>query len=142
MHVLIVEGDGGASREISGFLKFRGHVVDAAGGDIVARHLAQVAQYDAIILDVMYPEMNGLVLCRQLREAGFNTTPILVISVRDSLSDKIACLDAGADEFLTIPLRQEDIESRLQVLIRRNSREKGRMRPLVDQERIHSRKLD
>lgn len=122
MHVLIIEEEQGISSGLSGFLEAKGHVVDTAGRGISSRHLALVGQYDAIVIDVMLPEMDGLALCRELREEGCKATPILMISVRDSLDDKVACLEAGADDFLVKHVTLSEIESRLRVLFRLDSR--------------------
>jgi DNA-binding response OmpR family regulator len=122
MHVLIIEDEQGITSGLSGFLETKGHVVDTAGRGISSRHLALVGQYDAIMIDVMLPEMDGLALCRELREEGCKATPILMISVRDSLDDKVACLEAGADDFLVKRVTLAEIESRLRVLFRLDSR--------------------
>jgi DNA-binding response OmpR family regulator len=102
------------------FLEAKGHVVDAAGDGITGMHLALVNQYDAIVLDLMLPGMDGITLCRKLREEGGKDTPILMITARDSLDDKIVGLEAGADDYLVKPAELREIELRLRVLLRRS----------------------
>jgi DNA-binding response OmpR family regulator len=124
MHVLIIEDKRDIASGLFDFLESKGHIVDTAGYGISSRHLALVVQYDAIVIDVMLPETNGVLLCQRLREKGCAATPILVISERESLDDKIACLEAGADDYLVKPVTPSQIESRLRVLFRMSSRRK------------------
>jgi DNA-binding response OmpR family regulator len=121
MHILIIEDNQEIASTLFYYLEAKGHIVDAAGSGISGRHLALVGQYDAIVLDVMLPGMDGITLCSMLREKGCKTTPILMISARDSLDDKIAGLDAGADDYLVKPVPLSEIELRLRVLFRLRS---------------------
>jgi DNA-binding response OmpR family regulator len=121
MRVLIIEDNRDLASNMFDFLEAKGHVVDAAGDGITGMHLALVNQYDAIVLDLMLPGMDGLTLCRKLREEGGKNTPILMITARDSLEDKIAGLEAGADDYLVKPAELREIELRLRVLLRRSS---------------------
>lgn len=120
MRVLIIEDNRDLATNMFDFLEARGHVVDAAGDGITGMHLALVNQYDAIVLDLMLPGMDGVTLCRKLREEGGKDTPILMITARDSLDDKIAGLEAGADDYLVKPAEMREIELRLRVLLRRS----------------------
>jgi DNA-binding response OmpR family regulator len=120
MHVLIIEDERNSTSSLFGYLETKGHVVDTLCSDISRRLMALVVQYDAIILDVSSPD--GLRLCRQLRESGCKATPILMISAADTLDDKIACMEAGADDYLVKHVTMSEIESRLRVLFRMNSR--------------------
>ncbi len=120
MRVLIIEDNRDLATNMFDFLEARGHVVDAAGDGISGMHLALVNQYDAIVLDLMLPGMDGITLCRKLREEGGKDTPILMITARDSLDDKIAGLEAGADDYLVKPAELREIELRLRVLLRRS----------------------
>ncbi|MDO8990768.1 MAG: response regulator transcription factor [Sideroxyarcus sp.] len=122
MHVLIIEDKPDTDSGLPVFLESKGHVVDSVGCGISSRHPALAGQYDAIVLDVKLPQTDGLKLCRQLRQAGCKSTPILMISVRNSLDEKIACLEAGADDYLVQPVVPSEFESRLRVLFRLNSR--------------------
>jgi DNA-binding response OmpR family regulator len=119
MRVLIIEDNRDLASNMFDFLEAKGHVVDAAGDGISGMHLALVNQYDAIVLDLMLPGMDGITLCRKLREEGGKDTPILMITARDSLDDKIAGLEAGADDYLVKPAELREVELRLRVLFRR-----------------------
>lgn len=119
MRVLIIEDNRDLASNMFDFLEAKGHVVDAAGDGISGMHLALVNQYDAIVLDLMLPGMDGITLCRKLREEGGKDTPVLMITARDSLDDKIAGLEAGADDYLVKPAELREVELRLRVLFRR-----------------------
>jgi DNA-binding response OmpR family regulator len=119
MRVLIIEDNRDLASNMFDFLETKGHVVDAAGDGITGMHLALVNEYDAIVLDLMLPGMDGVTLCRKLREEGGKDTPVLMITARDSLEDKIAGLEAGADDYLVKPAELREVELRLRVLFRR-----------------------
>ncbi|WP_283742890.1 response regulator transcription factor [Sideroxydans sp. CL21] len=120
MRILIIEDNCDLASNMFDFLEARGHIPDAAGDGITGLHLAMVNQYDAVVLDLMLPGMDGITLCRKLREEGGKTTPILMITGRDSLDDKIAGLEAGADDYLIKPAELREVELRLRVLHRRS----------------------
>ena len=120
MRVLIIEDNRDLASNMFDFLEAKGHIVDAAGDGITGMHLALVNQYDAIVLDLTLPGMDGISLCRKLREEGGKDTPVLMITARDSLDDKIAGLEAGADDYLVKPAELREIELRLRVLLRRS----------------------
>ena len=119
MRVLIIEDNRDLASNMFDFLEAKGHVVDAAGDGITGMHLALVNQYDVIVLDLMLPGMDGITLCRKLRHEGGKDVPILMITARDSLEDKIAGLEAGADDYLVKPAELREVELRLRVLFRR-----------------------
>jgi DNA-binding response OmpR family regulator len=120
MRVLIIEDNRDLASNMFDFLEAKGHVVDAAGDGITGMHLALVNQYDAIVLDLTLPGMDGITLCRKLREEGGKETPVLMITARDSMEDKIAGLEAGADDYLVKPAELREVELRLRVLLRRS----------------------
>lgn len=119
MRVLIIEDNRDLAANLFDFLEAKGHVVDAAGDGITGLHLAVVNQYDAIVLDLMLPGMDGITLCRKLRSEGGKDTPVLMMTARDALDDKIAGLEAGADDYLVKPIELREVELRLRVLTRR-----------------------
>lgn len=131
MRVLIIEDNRDLASNMFDFLESKGHIVDAAGDGITGMHLALVNQYDAIILDLMLPGMDGITLCRKLREEGGKDTPILMITARDSLDDKIAGLEEGADDYLVKPAELREIELRLRVLLRRGSEHAQKQKKLT-----------
>lgn len=120
LRVLIIEDNRDLAANMYDFLEAKGHISDAAEDGISGMHLALVNQYDVLVLDLMLPGMDGLTLCRQLREEGGKTTPILIISGCNSLEDKIAVLEAGADDYLTKPVELREVELRLRALHRRS----------------------
>lgn len=131
MRVLIIEDNRDLASNLFDFLEAKGHVVDAAGDGITGMHLALVNQYDAIVLDLMLPGMDGITLCRKLREEGGKTTPVLMITARDSLDDKIAGLEAGADDYLVKPAELREVELRLRVLHRRGGDQTQKLKKMV-----------
>jgi DNA-binding response OmpR family regulator len=131
MRVLIIEDNRDLASNMFDFLEAKGHVVDAAGDGITGMHLALVNQYDVIVLDLMLPGMDGITLCRKLREEGGKDTPILMITARDSLEDKIAGLEAGADDYLVKPAELREVELRLRVLFRRGGDHMQKQKKMV-----------
>lgn len=131
MRVLIIEDNRDLASNMFDFLEAKGHVVDAAGDGITGMHLALVNQYDVIVLDLMLPGMDGITLCRKLREEGGKDTPVLMITARDSLDDKIAGLEAGADDYLVKPAELREIELRLRVLLRRSGEHAQKQKKMV-----------
>lgn len=119
MRILIIEDNQDLAASMYDFLEAKGHIVDAARDGITGMHLALVNEYDAILLDQTLPGMDGLTLCRKLRTEAGKNTPILVVSARDSLDDKIAGLEAGADDYVVKPVEMREVELRLRVLHRR-----------------------
>jgi DNA-binding response OmpR family regulator len=119
MRVLIIEDNADLAANMFDFLEMKGHVVDAASDGIKGLHLALTEEFDVIVLDLMLPGMDGLSVCRKLREDQIKNIPILMITARDSLEDKISGLEAGADDYLVKPVELREVELRLRVLMRR-----------------------
>lgn len=119
MHILLIEDHHDLASNICEYLQGRGYVMDAAGDGVTGLHLAVVNKYDAIILDVMLPGVDGLSLCRKLRQDARKNTPVLMLTARDKLDDKLRGFDAGADDYLVKPFSLEELEARLQALARR-----------------------
>jgi two-component system, OmpR family, response regulator len=107
-------------------LKEEGHVVDVAIDGPQGLWLATENEYGAIVLDVMLPGMDGFQLCRRLRESG-SWAPVLMLTARDAVGDRVRGLDAGADDYLVKPFSLLELAARLRALARRD----GRVRPLV-----------
>jgi DNA-binding response OmpR family regulator len=118
MHILLVEDNRDLAQNVFDFFEARGHVLDMAADGVSGLHLAATQSYDAILLDLMLPGLDGLSLCRRLREAG-QRTPILMLTARDSLDDKVAGLEAGADDYVVKPFALREVEARLAALVRR-----------------------
>lgn len=118
---LIIEDNNDIAANIGDYLGTLGHIVDFAWDGISGMHLALTQQWDAIVLDIMLPGMDGLTLCRNLRDANpSNRTPILMLTARDTLTDKLAGFDAGTDDYLVKPFAMEELAARLRALIARN----------------------
>ncbi len=120
MRLLIIEDNQDLAISLLEYFSEHDHVVDTAGDGLTGLHLAVVNEYDAIILDIMLPGMDGLKLCRKLREQAGKTTPILILTARDTLDDKIIGLDAGADDYMVKPFALREVEARLRSIVRRN----------------------
>ncbi|MEO0996775.1 MAG: response regulator transcription factor [Pseudomonadota bacterium] len=119
--VLIVEDNPDIAEMIGDFLESQGYVVDFAADGVSGLHLAVTQDFDALILDLMLPGIDGLDVCRKLRREAGRDTPILMLTARDTVDDKIAGLDAGADDYLVKPFELRELEARLRALIRRFS---------------------
>jgi two-component system response regulator MprA len=120
VRVLVVDDDSAVRRSLSTALGRDGYEVLAAeGGNAALDHLV-AASVDAIVLDVAMPEPNGLEVCRRLRARGVRT-PILMLTARDLVDDRVAGLDAGADDYLAKPFALAELRARLRALLRRNA---------------------
>ncbi|HJZ03415.1 MAG TPA: response regulator transcription factor, partial [Streptosporangiaceae bacterium] len=120
MRVLVVDDDSAVRRSLSTALGRDGYeVLPAEGGNAALDHLV-AASVDAIVLDVAMPEPNGLEVCRRLRARG-DRTPILMLTARDLVDDRVAGLDAGADDYLAKPFALAELRARLRALLRRNA---------------------
>jgi DNA-binding response OmpR family regulator len=120
MHILLVEDDVRLARSYQRNLEDDGHsvAVEHDGDAALARALSESERFDAIILDVLLPRRSGIAVCRELRRAGV-ATPILLLTALDQTEDKVAGLDAGADDYLTKPFPFEELLARLRALGRR-----------------------
>jgi len=118
MRILVVDDDRAVRDSLRRSLEFNGYSVDLAADG--AEALARVPQInpDAIIMDVMMPRLDGLEATRALRSAG-NDVPILVLTARDAVSDRVDGLDAGADDYLTKPFAPKELSARIRALLRR-----------------------
>ena len=118
MRVLIVEDEPKLAQLLRRGLGKEGMAVDVVGDGEEAVPRAKATDYDAIILDVMLPGIDGFEVCRQLRE-GKVWSPILMLTARDSVQDRVAGLDRGADDYLTKPFSYAELLARLRALARR-----------------------
>ncbi len=127
MRVLIIEDNPDIAANLGDYLEDHGHTVDFAGDGITGLHLAVVNEFDAIVLDLALPGMDGLDVCRKLRTEASKDTPVLMLTARDRLKDKLAGFETGADDYLVKPFELQEVEARLNVLAgrgrRRNLRE-------------------
>lgn len=121
MRLLLVEDDERISRFIAKGLRENAYAVDVATSGADALYQAEINTYDLVILDVMIPEKNGFEVCREIRAKGMNL-PILMLTARDAVEDRIEGLDTGADDYLTKPFEFGELLARLRALLRRQSK--------------------
>jgi two-component system response regulator MprA len=124
MRILVVDDDRAVRESIRRSLQFNGYQVDMAGDGQQALDAITSARPDAMVLDVMMPRLDGLEVCRRLRGTG-DDLPILVLTARDAVSDRVAGLDAGADDYLPKPFALEELLARLRALLRRATSDPG-----------------
>jgi len=132
MHILIIEDNPDIAANLGDYLEDRGHTVDFAGDGVTGLHLAVVNDFDAIVLDLQLPGMDGLDVCRKLREDAGKGTPVLMLTARDRLEDKLAGFDTGADDYLVKPFALQEVEARLDVLSRRGRHRGSRVLQVGD----------
>ena len=134
MYILVIEDNPDLVANLYDFLELRGYVVDAAYDARSGLRFAQDNDYDTIILDLMLPDMDGLEVCNRLRDSG-RDTPVLMLTARDTLDDKLEGFASGADDYLVKPFAMQELDVRLKALVRRargeQSRERLRVTDLV-----------
>ena len=118
MRLLVVEDDPDLNRLLTTALKEGGYVVDSAKDGEEGHFLGETEPYDAVILDLGLPEMDGVTVLQKWRKAG-KTMPVLILTARDRWSDKVAGFDAGADDYVTKPFYTEEVLARIRALLRR-----------------------
>jgi len=119
MRVLVIEDDQEAARLLARGLREEGWVVDVAHSGEAGDEMANVNTYDAIVLDWLLPDRDGIAVCRSLREGGLHV-PILLLTARDAVEDRVLGLNAGADDYLTKPFAFAELLARLHALLRRS----------------------
>ncbi|MHB8912351.1 MAG: response regulator transcription factor [Lysobacter sp.] len=129
MRVLVVEDNRSLVANLFEYFEARGHTLDAAPDGPTGLHLAITQRYDAIVLDWMLPRMDGQEVLRRLRNDAGSDVPVLMLTARDELPDKIAGFRAGADDYLTKPFALPELEVRLEALVNRATG-RGRSRVL------------
>ena len=124
MRLLIVEDNHRLNNSLRMSLMDDGYAVDPAFDGLEGEELAEMTPYDAIILDLMLPKKDGIEVCRDLRDKHVNT-PILMLTARDTIEDRVQGLDSGADDYLVKPFAIEELRARLRALLRRESSDKS-----------------
>lgn len=120
VRILVVDDDRAVRESLRRSLAFNGYTVDLAQDGQEALEMITSERPDALVLDVMMPRMDGLQVCRHLRSTG-DDLPILVLTARDSVSERVAGLDAGADDYLPKPFALEELLARMRALLRRTA---------------------
>ena len=123
MRILVVEDDVKMAGLLHRGMVEEGHAADVARHGDDALWMARAVEYDAIVLDLLLPGIDGFEVCRRLREGGV-WTPVLMLTARDSVEDRVAGLDAGADDYLQKPFSFAELSARLRALVRRGSPER------------------
>jgi DNA-binding response OmpR family regulator len=124
MRVLVVEDVRPMAEALAKGLREQGYAVDVAMDGETALEQAEINQYDAIVLDLMLPRLDGLAVCRALRAQGARV-PILMLTARDGIEDRVSGLDSGADDYLTKPFAFRELLARLRALLRRHGELRG-----------------
>nr|WP_295378621.1 response regulator transcription factor [Pseudoxanthomonas sp.] len=133
MRLLVIEDNRSLVANLFDYFEARGHDLDAAPDGVTGLHLATTQGYDAIILDWMLPRMDGREVLRRLRETHGSDVPVIMLTARDELPDKIAGFRAGADDYLTKPFELPELEVRLEaVLARAGGRGRSRLLQVAD----------
>lgn len=118
MRILFIEDEPKLRRNVAEGLTARGYTVDTAENGKIGEQLARETTYAVILMDIMMPEQDGITTCRSLRAKGVST-PIIMLTARDAVADKIAGLDEGADDYLTKPFSFDELTARIRAVIRR-----------------------
>ena len=118
MRILVVEDDPDLTRQLTEALAAAGYAVDAAADGEDAHFLGDTEPYDAVVLDLGLPTIDGLTILRRWRQAG-RVVPVLILTARDRWTEKVAGMDAGADDYVAKPFQMEEVLARLRALIRR-----------------------
>jgi len=131
-NVLLVEDHRDIAEMVGEYLESKDYAVDYAPDGVSGFRLGAKNDYDVIVLDVMLPGIDGLDVCRRLRDESLTDVPVLMLTARDTLADKLSGFDHGADDYLVKPFELEELEARLAALIRRHKRAVSRGHLRVD----------
>jgi DNA-binding response OmpR family regulator len=131
MRILVVEDEPAIASFVRQGLTEAGYAVDVVGNGRDALYFAQAAEYDVLVLDILLPGMNGLALLAELRRQG-QKTPTLMLTARDGVDDRVAGLDAGADDYLVKPFAFPELLARVRALLRRPPLQTGTVLQLAD----------
>ncbi len=133
MRLLVVEDNQHLRNSIKLSLEESGYILDTAADGVEGQELAELTAYDAIILDIMLPKRDGLEVCRNLRQQHLRT-PIILLTARDAVDDRVKGLDSGADDYLIKPFSLDELRARLRALLRRDAPDKTGVLTVADLE--------
>jgi two-component system response regulator MprA len=128
--ILIIEDDEGIVRVLRRALSYEGYTVDTALDGETGLHMARDHHPDLVILDLMLPGMDGIEVCQRLRSGG--STPILMLTAKDAVQDRVQGLDAGADDYMTKPFELDELLARLRALLRRTQLDRAPVLSFAD----------
>lgn len=120
MRILVVEDNQDILANVMDYLTMKGYTVDCAQDGVSGLHLAVTEHYDLIVLDIMLPRMDGYQLCKRLREDALSETPVIMLTARDALDDRLQGLGAGADDYLLKPFALSELVARIEAVLRRS----------------------
>lgn len=121
MKILIVEDNSDLAANLGDFLELQGHQIDFAKDGVSGLQMASSMDFDAIVLDIMLPGISGLEVCSQLRQVAKKATPILMLTAKDTVEDKLTGFECGADDYLVKPFSLREVNARILALGRRAS---------------------
>lgn len=119
IRALIIEDNQDITANLYAFLEPLGYELDCSANGHIGLEMAVAGTFDVIVLDIMLPGMDGLAVCRALREDHTDPTPILMLTARDTVADRVTGLDCGADDYLVKPFSMKELDARLRALVRR-----------------------
>lgn len=119
--VLVIEDNRDIAANIADYLEPKGHILDFAANGLQGLQLAMTERFDVIVLDIGLPGLNGMEVCRRLRLDAKNSTPVLMLTARDQLDDKLEGFNVGADDYLVKPFSVKELEARIEALLKRSS---------------------
>lgn len=120
MRILLVEDNRDILANLADYLELKGYSVDCAQDGLSGLHLAVGNHYDLIVLDVMLPGLDGYSLCRRLREEARSSVPVIMLTARDQLDDRLQGFNAGADDYLLKPFALSELAARIEAVLRRS----------------------
>lgn len=132
MRILVIEDNQAILANVLDYLQIKGYNVDCAQDGLSGLHLATTVHYDLIVLDVMLTGVDGYQVCRRLREDARSEVPILMLTARDALEDRLTGLRAGADDYLIKPFALSELVARMEAILRRSSGGKKRQLKVAD----------
>ena len=132
MRILIIEDNRDILANVLDYLQLKGFGVDCAQDGLSGLHLASTNRYDMIVLDIMLPGIDGYQICQRLRDDGHNEVPILMLTARDSLEDRLKGLRMGADDYLVKPFALSELVARIEAILRRSQGSRTRRLQVAD----------
>lgn len=132
VRILVIEDNRDILANVLDYLQLKGFSVDCAQDGLTGLHLASTGHYDLIVLDIMLPGIDGYQVCKRLREDGRNEVPILMLTARDALDDRLQGLQAGADDYLIKPFALSELVARIEAILRRSQGSRKRQLKVSD----------
>lgn len=132
MRILLVEDNRDILANLADYLTLKGYSVDCAQDGLSGLHLAATGHYDLLVLDVMLPGLDGYSLCRRLREEARSTVPVIMLTARDQLDDRLQGFQSGADDYLIKPFALSELAARIEAVLRRSQGSARRLLQVAD----------